>query len=382
MNVSRKRLVTDLSRLVQIPSYLECETIARHVLGELKKMGLAAQVDSGGNVLATLGSGGPGLLLNAHLDTVPPGDYEGDPLSGKVVAGRVLGRGSSDDKAGVAAMLEIARLLQGRALNQRVTLAFSVWEESTARGANGSYQIARECGAKRGIILESTMSPNGKAMSVNVGCKGIMNLHITVKGKAYHSGKPHRGINAVSRAAEVVRQFEKLFATETMPRKTYRVWNKDVELVTLATVTEIEARQGTNVIPGACQIVANCRLLPDGDDGEIVRRMKRLAAELPKGWITWKSSRRILGHICEDEGLVAACREAISETGLRATSEIMSGRTDTTIFQHEGGIQSIVMGPGTIGTAHTKDEFVAVDHLVRGTEAVLRAVEKVTNCEV
>lgn len=382
MTVSRKRLVTDLSRLVQIPSYLECGTIARHVLGELKKIGLAAHIDGAGNVVAALGSGGPGLLVNAHLDTVPPGDYEGDPLSGKVVGGRVLGRGSSDDKAGVAAMLEMARLLKGRPLAQRVTLAFSVWEESTAHGANGAYQIARECGAARGIILESTLGPSGKSMGVNVGCKGIMNLYMTVKGKAYHSGKPHRGINAVSRAAEVVRRFEQVFATETMPRKTYRVWNKEVELVMLATITEIEARQGTNVIPGSCEMVANCRLLPDGDEAEITRRMKGLAAELPKGWIAWRTGRRILGHICEDTGLVTACREAISETGLRPTSEIMTGRTDSTIFQHEGGIQSVVMGPGTTGTAHTKNEFVAVDHLVAGTEAVLRAVERLTNCEL
>jgi len=378
MVVNRKRLVTDLSRLVQIPSHLECETIARHVLGELKKIGVAAHIDSGGNVIATLGAGGPGLLLNAHLDTVPPGDYEGDPLSGKVAGGRLLGRGSSDDKAGVAAMLEIARLLKGRPLNQRVTLAFTVWEESTARGANGSYQVARECGAKQAIILESTMSPSGKAMNINVGCKGIMNLSLTVKGKAFHSGTPHKGINAVSRAAEVIRAFEKMFATETMPHKSYRVGSANVELAMLATITEIEARQGTNVIPGVCQIVANCRLLPDGDESEILRRMKRLAAELPKGWITWKAERRILGHICEDAELIAACRAAIHDVGLRAATKIMSGRADSTIFQHEGGIQSVVMGPGTMGTAHTKNEFVTIDHLVRGTEAVLCAVERLT----
>jgi acetylornithine deacetylase/succinyl-diaminopimelate desuccinylase-like protein len=179
----------------------------------------------------------------------------------------------------------------------------------------------------------------------------------------------------VYRAARVIEAFQKVFDVKTMPQRTYRVWNKDVEMGTLATITEIEARQGTNVIPGACVIVANCRLLPDCNDAEILRRMKKLVAMLPKGWIRWKTDRRILGHVCTDRDLIAACRQAVSDTGLRPSSDIVSGRTDTTIFQHEGGIQSVVMGPGTMGTAHTQNEFVETDSLVTGTRTVLRAVE-------
>ena len=382
MTVSRKRLVADLSQLVQIPSWEQCDTIARHVIAELKRAGIASpRRDKAGNVIATLGSGSPGLLLNAHLDTVPPGDYAGDPFSGKVVGGRLLGRGASDDKAGLAAMLEIIRLLKGRRLGRRVTFAFTVWEESTSRGANGAVQVAKDCQAARAIVLESSMSPSGRSMGVNIGCKGIMNLHITVKGKAYHSATPHKGRNALYRAAGVIDAFRKAFDPATMPRRTYRVWNRDVEMVTLATLTEIEARQGINVIPGACELAANCRLLPDGDADEILRRMKRLAADLPRGWISWRANRTIPGHICRDEGLIAACRDAIRDTGLRPRSDIMTGRTDTTIFQHQGGIQSVVMGPGTVGTAHTRNEFVAVDHLVTGTRAVLRAVERLAMCD-
>ena len=162
MKASRKRLVTDLSRLVQIPSWQECETIGRHVTRAFREAGARnVHTDAAGNVIGTLGRGGPGLLLNAHLDTVPPGNYEGDPFSGKLTAGRILGRGSSDDKSGVAAILEIVRHLARRKLNQRVTFALSVWEESTGPGENGAYQIARDVEAARCIVLESTMSAGG-----------------------------------------------------------------------------------------------------------------------------------------------------------------------------------------------------------------------------
>jgi len=379
VQTSRKRLVTDLSRLVQIPSWQECETIGRHVTRALREAGARnVHTDPAGNVIGTLGRGGPGLLLNAHLDTVPPGDYDGDPFSGRLTAGRILGRGSSDDKSGVAAILEIVRHMAGRKLNQQVTFALSVWEESTGPGENGAYQIARDIEAARCIVLESTMSASGNSMNVNIGCMGTMSLLVTVRGKAYHSARPDKGVNAVYRAARVIQALEKTFDPTTMPTGTYRVRKSEVQMRNMATVTEVEALQGINVIPGGCEVGINCRLLPDGDGSEIRRRMKRLAAALPKGWIRWRTEREIVGHICRDEELIGLCREAIRETGLGSKSEIMTGRTDTTIFQHTGGIQSVVMGPGTIGVAHTRGEHVQVDALVAGTNAVLRAVEKIT----
>jgi acetylornithine deacetylase/succinyl-diaminopimelate desuccinylase-like protein len=375
MRVNRKRLVADLSRLVQIPSWEECETIARHAAAALREAGaVEVHIDKAGNVIGSLGRGGPGLLLNAHLDTVPPGDYGGDPFSGKLSAGNLLGRGSSDDKAGVAAILEIVRHLAGRRLRQRVTFALTVWEESTGRGENGAYRAARECEASRCIVLESTMR-SSRSMNVHVGCKGIVNFAVTVHGKAYHSAHPDKGVNAVYRAARVIQALEKAFDPATMRRKTYTVWNSQVELSDLATVTEVEARQGVNVIPGRCEVLINCRLLPDGDSTELRRRMDRLASELPQGWVSWEPQREIVGHVCEDRELIGACRDAVRATGMRPTCEILHARTDSTIFHHVGGIQSVVMGPGDMGMAHTKNEHVNIEHLTLGTEAVLRAVE-------
>lgn len=377
MTVSRKRLVADLSGLVQIPSWQECDTVAEHAAALLRGAGVAdVRRDAAGNVLATLGRGGPGLLLNAHLDTVPPADYRGDPYSGRVVGGRLLGRGSSDDKASVAALVEIARHLAGAELTQRVTIALTVWEEATGRGPNGSYQVARDVEASRGIILESTMSPSGGTMGVHCGCKGNMTLEMLVRGKAWHASQPQKGRNAVYRAAEVVRQFRAAFDPETMPERSYRIGRRDVTLRELATVTEIEATQGINIIPPECRVRANCRTLPDGDDAEIRRRMKALGDALPRGWMKWRTERRILGHLCTDRAFIDTCLAAVRATGLRARQSLMAGRSDAAVYQREGGIQSVTMGPGAIGTAHTNTEHVPVESLVRGTEAVLTAVRQ------
>lgn len=376
MTVSRRRLLRDLKQLVRIPSWQDCEEIADYALGVLRDDGLDARRDPAGNVIAEVGSGGPGLLLNAHLDTVPPGDFCGDPFAARIEDGKLVGRGASDDKAGVAVVLEIARHLLRRPPGQRVVLALTLWEESTAHGPNGSYQAARDAGVARGIVLESTMSESGRTMGVNIGCKGIARLDMTVHGTACHAGAPERGDNAIHRAAEVIAAFGEEFDTAAMPRKTYQAGGRDIDLGVLATLTEIEATQGVNVVPGRCRLTANCRLLPDGDLSPIHERARRLADRLGPGRLSWSADRWIPGHLCEDAGLVAACRKAVRETGLRSTVDIMNGRADSTIFQHEGGIQTVVMGPGTIGTAHTCDEYVKVDSLATGAEAILRAVER------
>ena len=183
--------------------------------------------------------------------------------------------------------------------------------------------------------------------------------------------------SAISRAVKVVEALEEALATDRLPKRDYRVGSRMVTLGTLATVTQIEAMQGINVIPGSCRIDINCRLLPDGgSEAGIAAAMERVVASFPKGWVTWRVAARIQGHVCTDKELIGACREGVQQLGMRSKLEILPARTDTTIYQNEGGIQSVVMGPGTMGTAHMDNEYVTVDNLALGTQAVWQAVEK------
>ncbi len=380
MKISRKRLVQDLSTLVQIQSWQECQTITQHLLDQARREDLGeSRIDEAGNVLLEFAGQEPALLLNAHVDTVPPGDYRGEPFSGKLIGGRIVGRGSSDDKAGVAALLEIARMLKVHRPRRKVIIGLSVWEESTSCGENGAWHLARTCGASQAIILESSMSESGKAMAIDIGCRGIQNLSVTVNGKSCHSARPQLGENAIYRAARVLEALEKAFQTEHLPERSYKIGSRTVTLGTLATVTQIEATQGVNVIPGVCRIDVNCRLLPDGgSEPGIQAAMESVVSEFPRGWVQWQVDNQIQGHICTDQQLIKTCRAGVAHVGLRSKLEILPARTDTTIYQNEGGIQSVVMGPGTMGTAHRDNEYVTVDNLAIGTEAVWHAVKELT----
>jgi acetylornithine deacetylase/succinyl-diaminopimelate desuccinylase-like protein len=82
----------------------------------------------------------------------------------------------------------------------------------------------------------------------------------------------------------------------------------------------------------------------------------------------------IPGHICERDSLVEVCRTAARANGFRAPLAIMEGRTDSTILQNEGGIASVIFGPGTCGMAHTSREALVLPPFYRGAQACLDAV--------
>ena len=130
MEVDSARLVRWLQELIRIPSVTGDEgAIAKYVEGELRQLGLEPSVEAN-NVFFEIGEGPRCLLLNSHLDTVEVGSgWKRDPFGGAHEEGKIYGRGASDCKGNIAAMLEIARLAKDRALGFRILFTFT-----TSRG--------------------------------------------------------------------------------------------------------------------------------------------------------------------------------------------------------------------------------------------------------
>lgn len=373
MKVNETRLQEEVQALVRIPSIEEVDTVAEHVLARLREAGVAeSRRDEDGNVIGYLGEG-EGLLLNSHLDTVGVQGYLGDPFAGRLEDGRVVGRGASDCKSGVAAMLEIARLLSGRELKRRLIFAFTVWEEGLAPAPNGSFGAARREDAAEAIVMEAAMRPPSQ-MSVFAGCRGILRMDIRVRGKACHSSRPDMGDNALYRAAEFVRRFRDEIADGPLPSAEFEVMGAKIPAQCVASLTEIEATQGRNIVPDGCLVGMDCRLLPGQDGDEIVQKVQALAAEFGPGKVEPEVVSMIPGHVCDREALISACQAAAGANGLESPVSLMDGRADSTIFQNEGGIPSVVFGPGIVGQAHTNDEALDVAAFCRGAQACLDAV--------
>ena len=172
-------------RAIRTPSHESVDAMRTLLVETLEDAGVGVHVDSGGNVVARRGSNdtddSPHLLLNTHLDTVPPHvPYERD---GEVVRGR----GACDAKGPLAAMVEA--FLRDDPADGRVTLAVTPDEETTQTGAAhlvetlGSFDAA--------IVGEPT------GLDVCYAARGQFEGTITLSGESAHASDPSDGINAV-----------------------------------------------------------------------------------------------------------------------------------------------------------------------------------------
>ncbi len=200
-----------LSKMIKIPSLSgKEEEIVRFLEKEFAKSGAdEVQVDGFGNVIAKLGSGGPVIAYDAHIDTVDVGQkdlWDFDPFSGEIRDGKVHGRGTSDQKAGMASMMTAMRILAEYKANLPCTLYFvgSVLEED-CDGLCWQYIINENKLRPDLVIL--TEPTDGK---INRGQRGRMEMEVKVSGLSCHGSAPERGENAIYKIAPILLALEKL----------------------------------------------------------------------------------------------------------------------------------------------------------------------------
>ena len=264
-----------LSKLVEINTesvpkkgYNECASL---IVEEAKNNSLEWEIVNGEkgakdglsrpNVIVTLDSGSDTtLLLESHFDVVPPGTgWKYPPFKLTVEDGKAYGRGTADNKAGIAAVMGALRQLRKKKLDINLKLVAGVDEE--IGGRYGVDYVMSDFGLKGDAALIVDAGPE----SLFLGASGIIWGKVTVKGKQGHAGYPFKAKNAIEEAMKLLAEFEQyrelveqkestLHAPPGAPRKF--VWGR-------YSVTMIRAGEKENVIPGTCEVRFDRRLLPE-----------------------------------------------------------------------------------------------------------------------
>lgn len=322
------------------------------------------------NVIVRLQPTGPTrsrILLAPHLDTV--GEPCLDSLLNPVVrAGRLTARGACDTKGCVAAMLEAVRRVAAggrRPAGTEIAFVGLVDEENFQLGsrAYAGRARAREYTARLAVVGEPTR------LEVVTAHKGDVWLQLRTRGRAAHGATPHLGVNAVHAMAGVVQLLEGEYRE--------RISRRSHPLLGHATVNVGSIRGGTqpNIVPDECVISVDRRTLPGETETAVRKEIRDLLRQ--RGFdATLDSLRTAPCHPLETDpshpDVVALCRAA----GRRRTRGVHYFCDAAPLA--EGGIPAVVFGPGDIAQAHTRDEWIAVDSLERGTavlESFLRGLD-------
>lgn len=325
------------------------------------------------NVVGVLrgSSSGRNILLNGHLDTVPPGQMLA-PFSGSVRDGRILGRGTADMKGAIASMLVAMRTVAESSVQLAgdVIFAGTVAEESGAAGMN----YLMESGA---IVAAACIVGEPTSLDIGVAHKGIEWLEVSTAGVASHASIPGAGINAIAHMTEIVSALHR----DLLPRLNERI-HKLLGPSTM-NIGTIQGGVRPNIVPERCSITVDRRWLPcesvesireelDGIVSGVRRRIPELVVSirrLPEISAVWHGPY----ETDMDSEILCVARGALSEWGRAPQLIGLPFWSDGALAQRRG-IPTIIVGPGDATACHTADESVAVDRLLWASRSYCRMI--------
>ena len=353
--------------LVRIPSLSGDEgRLAAFVAERMSAAGLDVETDRFGGVLGVKRGSGPGptLLLDAHLDTVPPaepGAWAHDPFGGEVDGGRLYGLGAADTKGSLAAMIEAAGALE--ALRGTLLVSASVGEEDLTSAALSELLERRPAD----LVLV------GEPTSVRLGTaqKGRAGLVVEARGRSAHSSRPELGENAVYRMTEAIARLR------AVPLPADPALGKGVcELIEIRS----EPSPSTGMVPHLCVARFALRLLPGETEAEVVGRYGRPLEGLDglSVRLATLSRRAFTGAELVLPEFVPGWRNGHAELESRllaalGTVPFAAPYTTNASAAAARGLPVFLLGPGSIEQAHAVDEWVALDELVVARDAYLAA---------
>ncbi|MDY6799088.1 MAG: acetylornithine deacetylase [Pseudomonadota bacterium] len=369
-----------VTRLISLPSISSAspdwdhsnEAVVQTLADWLRPMGFATDIlavpgmPGKFNLVATLGSGPGGLVLSGHTDTVPFDDqrWQSDPFTLTEKDDRWYGLGTCDMKAFFAVAIEAARDLSGADLKEPLVILATADEESSMNGARALAEAGYPR-ARYAVIGEPTSL---KPVRMH---KGIMMERLVFEGQSGHSSDPSLGNNALEGMHEAL---GRLLALRSHWQEKYRNPAFRVQYPTM-NLGCIHGGDNPNRICARCELHFDLRPLPGMDmvnlRQEILGKLQPLAES--RG-LQMEFEPLFDGvppfETAADAALVQACEKL---TGHPA--QAVAFATEAPWLQALG-METLVMGPGSIDQAHQPDEFLALSQIQPSVDILRGLIRK------
>ncbi len=368
---NKKRLIEEFIELVKIDSLTGKEkNMAQLLLKKLEELGFEVTIDDAGkfaggetgNVIATLKGNRPGkkLLFTAHMDTVEPGiginpiiDEEKQII--KSDGTTILG---SDDKAGIAAILEAMRTLKEKNISHSdIQVVFSIWEEQGLLGAR--YLDYSKIDADYIYVFDMDGSPGRIITRASAQDK------ITVKiiGKAAHAGlHPEKGVSALIVASHAIENMNLL----------------RIDDETTANLGMITGGTGTNSVMSELTIHGEARSLDEKKLNKQTNHMVdcfKEAADKYGADIEIDVSRVYdVVNIDDNDEIVKLAEKAFANLGIETYTDSTGGGSDVNVYAGKG-YKAVNLAIG-MTNAHSVNEFIKIEDLYNSSRVILEIIKE------
>lgn len=339
-----------------------------------------ANLESRPNVIGRWPAGGgrPLVVLNGHVDVVPPGDrtaWAVDPYGGHVREGRIWGRGATDMKGGLAAALGAIAALRDAKIEPAVSVEVQcvIGEE---RGGLGTVAALRQGQVPdAAIVLEPTELALARAQA------GILKFTLDVPGLAAHTSAPWLGVSAFEKLALIYQRLTAL-AEERHRLVDHLLFHRWPSRAPFA-VGLVRAGHHAWTMPDRATASGRFGVLP-GEDLDAARRIFEAAVSAASEADPWLREHRptvrwahgaFAGWETDPDAIVVrTLRDALRLVRGHVLEEGVLYGSDASHFVQLAGVPTVVFGPGSIADAHIPNESVAISDVVAAAEVLAVAL--------
>ena len=331
---------------------------------------------------------GPKLLFDGHMDTVPVPDesaWEHDPFGAEIIDGKMYGRGTSDMKGALSSMMAAA-IFYAKDCDYNfpgdIYVAGVVHEECFEGVA------AREISAY--VKPDYVVIGEASQLNIKIGQRGRGELQVETFGVPAHSANPEKGINAVYKMCKVIEAIRGL-----KPTNHPVLGDGILELVDIKS----SPYPGASVVPDYCRATYDRRLLVGETKESVLAPIQELLDQMMKEDSELKvkvsfvemeekcytgnqisSERFFPGWLYdENEPFVQDVYKEMKALGLNPTITNYNFCTNGSHYAGEAGIKTLGIGPSKENLAHTINEYIEIEQLVKVTESyygVIKALLK------
>lgn len=367
-----------LAELVRIPSPTppgDCRAIAAFIAQNLSETGAHIEVLAppdkleAQSVVAKLGRDDPVIVLHAHIDTVPVAEgehqrWDQDPYNPTLKGGKMYGKGSVDDKAPLAAMMEAFKDVAASDKCAGTLLLVAAAEEEVGG------QLGTKWLADAGYLPEADFIVVGEQTHNHIALahKGVMRAKVTTRGRSVHATNPDRGINAIMAMARVVSALEN-YHVNLRARQHPLVGNPTCN------VGVIQGGSTANAVPDTCTVDIDRRMIPCEDPEDVKQELRNVIAGVELGAAS-VSIHDFLFSNWFDSGLdtrygevFQACVDEVFDVPQSPVGYLPGSDAKHLMVLKRGDM--VVFGPGSYEVAHGSNEYVELDEL-ETCERILR----------
>lgn len=355
--------ILDLTKqLVSIPSWVDSQTneikVAEYIFDYLKNNSplnviKEAVIDGRFNILAS-NSRDIDCLLAGHMDTVGiDNTWDTNPTTPTIIEGKLYGRGTTDMKSGLAAMILLACQKE---LPPDTGFLFYIDEEFNFLGMN---KFITDYGA---IIKPKTIiCLDGSELEIANGCRGLIEVQLEIIGKTAHAGTPENGISAIEAGFRIYQKLKEYLSTF-----------EDPELGTTSiNLGLISGGSAPNLVPGNCQLTLDIRPSISFINGQLISKKIN---EFAKNELVKVENLKINF----DFGSWLTPKSKLEKFGLPFKNIRKSGYFDTQLLWEKFSQPvSFTIGAGTQNTAHSSNEYIEIAKLEQLPKILFDIIQKI-----